>query len=867
MAKGYNVCDLDFMKSVGKIKSLFKKNIKSQLKDVQGNFKDQPKVIEKYIDDYLEDMDQGLQDILTSGDRGKIDDEVIANAKGNIKRSMIDLMNTFKTNNENIEVLNKLTEGLTKEGQIGEAVVSFFQRTENLTKAEALRFQNLVDNAIDNIGVDGFKNNPDLNLQVKKLWKSLVEGGDELQDLLRQRGITDPEKEIYMALKTGNSSIPELGAMARAFKFIDGEAASRAVKLAPYFNELSDHVLPIRTDKMKLEAQGFDKFKNFMHKYADLDALTDGNKDNAIKVGLTIRGLFDEMISEKSFSASSGFKKTTNLFGHRKIHFENDEAEYAFLKLFGRMDKGIMGGALAHRKNLLKKIVSYDLHGANVEFNAYNMAKFLEAKGIGYEASKRMVDKGMAKMKTYQGEMTQQEETASLAAKSASNLVSSVLTGASFVRNMMFDNTIYTGIVSGMLQKNNILGEIMKATWALGKATLKRGETAKLADALETQGLAIQISQNQLYQDIVGDMVSAGKQKDTKLGKIHNVTEKLAEGVSKYGTADATLRASRTSQAINAGSMILKGLNTAFDDLPTGIQIALKQANIGDAEWRILKKAPKFQNPNNGKDIMLDINKFEDISDIALKQIQKPLESLEDVRKRLNYSYQQVMTELTNELSAITSLKGDLPYKWGLEMKGVGEWLRLAFKFSNIAQSQWFNLMRVANRAAGLNPNVTGGTFGGAVDFSLLPLAVKDTKLAAQVIAGTVTGGLFTIWMNDIMKGKTPRQLSPKVALDAALGNGAGGLISILANNAYYNDDIISTPVSSVGKPIKSAGQNLIQGKTGQAAKHAAKMVPYLNLWYTRAATEALFREGLKVPPTPWERRLMREQDQKHIIK
>ena len=858
------VCDLNFTNTVNTLANKVTSAVGKAVKDQPEKFLGQSNVTQKYIKEVMEDVKKVVSHTLAGMDRDTIDMDVLDNLNGTLKRNVIDTLNTFKAQYENITFLENSTRGLKSEAEFKEALVGFFQRTDNVVKAEVLKFEKMIDNAIDNLDTGGVRSNPEVNIRSKDLWDNAVRGGDDVKDFLKEQGVTDPDEFLYLAFDSGKSKIPEIDVLARAYKFIDDSATSMVVSKAPYFNKLEGHVLPLRVNKLKAEDKGYFFYHQFLKKHADLDALTNGKADNEKVLNATIKGLYESVITDADYAASSKFKSTTNLFGHRKIHFKEKTGEFKYLKTFGDLDEGIIPLMLNHRKNLLKKVALHDMHGADIGFNAYNIAKYLQAKGVNYESATAMVNRSLKRLKSDADPKTTAEETMNTIAKSASNLISAGLTGSAFVRNLLYDNTIHTGIVNNLLQEGGI-EEFIKPIWELVKTGLNSRQYDGIADALEAQGIAIQISQNKLFQDIEQGMRSVGKTKNTPLGKLEEFTGQLAEGVSKYGLSDAILKASRVSQAINVGSIMLKSTSKSWSDLPNGIKMSLEQSGIGMDEWKVLKKAPKLK--HKGKDLMYDINRFEEIPDAAIEKIKLPLESIKDAKRRLSYNYQNLTTELVNELSSVTSLKGDIAFKGGLDInKGIGSWINLAFKFSNIALSQYYNMMRAGHKAAGLNPSKVGNSWGGMLDISLIPLGIKRPDIAGKILVGLTGGGLLNIWVNDILQGKTPRELTPATIVQALTSNGAGGVASILVNNMKFGDDIIGTPLTSLAKPVKHAAKNIAKGKPVTAARHLTKNMPFLNLWYAKGAVEALFREGLNSKPTPWERRQMRERKQKHLI-
>lgn len=863
MAINKQECNLQLTSQINEITRIMRSQIQETAIE---NFEGDKKALQAYVQDAIEDTKKQIEEAFSEGNRGTIDALTVEKLKGSLKRQTIDILNTYKAINENIAYYDSLIKRSKELSGKKGAIKTFFQRTHNLTRGEGRFFDEMIDTTIDALETGGVRSNPEVNANVRRLFQEEISGSDSINTFLRDKyNIDNPDMEFYLAIKAGSSKIPELDVLARALKKIDESTSTRVQKNAPYFNVLKDHVLPVRVDRAKLNQQGFAEFDSFIREHADLDALTNGNADNAQALAFTIKHMFENMATDRSFDPISQFQKTTNLFGHRKIHFTSDKAEFDFISKFGDMHRGVLGGYLSHRRNLLKKTVLYNLHGPDISFNMFNLHKKLIKEGIEENEAYRLVQDNANDLKLSGGLKTHVEEMSDNILQGASNLVSAGLTGGSTLRNLAYDNTIHTALVSSFLKKNSTIMELGRTIWGLTKTMAKGKQTDELARLFERQGITTRIAQHTLYQGHVDNALATTAKGGNKYAKAFSQYSYKAAGVvSKYGGADLTFKSSRVSQASNAGGMILDSINKPWGELTEGLRVSFEQAGLSKADLGVLRKVKRLT--FEGKDLSLDANKFDKIPEESIQKILRPLETVSDARRRLKYGYQTLMNDLTDELSSITSKRGQLVPIKSLDHPMTKGIMQGVFKFSNIAFSQWFNFMRALHKANGLDPNLAGG-----LNWSYAHLFKKNPVLFGKMLSMVVGGGLSAIWLNDLSNLKTPRDISPETLYLALTYGGAGGLVSMMYNSIMFSDDIISTPYNAFIKPGKQVASGVAKGDLEKTARGAIRLgkktIPGVDLWYTRAAINLGIRKGIGLEYTSNEQRGMRERGQKPLIK
>ena len=168
---------------------------------------------------------------------------------------------------------------------------------------------------------------------------------------------------------------------------------------------------------------------------------------------------------------------------------------------------------------------------------------------------------------------------------------------------------------------------------------------------------------------------------------------------------------------------------------------------------------------------------------------------------------------------------------------------------------------RAMMKASGLDPN-------GVSPYTLfnLALAKRNPALYGKYMATVATGGALILWAGDLSKGLTPRTMTPDDWTEALAVTGFGGVSSIALNSFAFSGDLVSTPLSAFGKPVKSLAMSETAEGKQRAAMRLAKLTPGMNLWYTRAAINKAMAKGMGIAEySRWDRRMMEERNQDPI--
>ena len=654
--------------------------------------------------------------------------------------------------------------------------------------------------------------------------------------------------------------------IARAVKTIDSLNTARVKKFAPYFNILEHHVLPIRLDPGKLNATNKDAFNQFLLEKLDRRK-ADGTELTDAQVLKKADAIYSKIYDNLSFKPNGSYRSTTRLFGHRKLHFKNSEAEYDFLHQFGRSPRNILQEVMKHKRQLSMSTALYNILGPNVGFNLKVLERHAQTKFGKIADSDNITKTILAEaqdLEVTMGHSAPVDTVTGHVFRAIKNLISYGLTGSATVRDLVNDKTVYTGLMRSFYTGENQLQHTTGAMWDVTKASVKNGRTQELADLLHTQGIMIRFEQALLYQGYIDDALGEGLQASGKGVKFAKAAEKFtARGrqiVSRYSGADRVNTAGRASQAVVAGDIIMTNLKQPWGKLNNNVKSLITQTGLGQKEWEVLAKVDtiKFE----GKDLMPDSRKVLELSDSAVEKLRRPLETAREAKIRLHYGYQQIQTELINHLATITSKRGQIRIKTQNDI--ANGLINTALSFTGIANSQWYNLHRAVRARAGLDPNAAGG-----INLSYLQLMSSHPTAFAKVLGTQVAGGMLILWAQDLMLGKTPRDMTPANLALAVVAAGAGGMIAFAWQMLQYSRGNIGTPleafIAPVAQSVEAVKKGNVEGVKRNLSKVGKHWIPGANMWWTKYAYKKAMQEAFNIHPTSAEKRLDREIGRKDL--
>ena len=592
-------CKVNFSNDLKKIGNILVKSLETDGVKLPSSSK-------QYIQDGLKEIHARMREGLSGAD--DLEGLTMNVLKGQIQRDVLDIINTYKAAKRNADHFDLIAKKAEDEKGILGAITTLFQEQDIAANAQKVWYWNMIDNAWRNLDTAGVKYNPEVAQRATKLFnRAMFDQGEELMDFLRTKGLEDPDMEIYMALKTGTHRIAELDMIARVFRNIDDNVTTRVRSEAPYFNKLSEHVLPLKIDVDKIQAMGKRGFVDYYVSHASRKK-PDGSLRDDAAMAKSADMIYENAVSGQTFAPNAAYKSTTNVFGFRKIHFDTIEAEWNFIKKFGRMNDGIIGGALKHRERLLKNVSYSHSHGPNINFSLYSLREHIlkNSKVKNATAVHKRIQQESEALEAVLGRGMEVDETTYYLNTALQDIVSYGLTGSSAIRNLTFDQTIYTGLMSHMLTGRGQIEETGKAIWALMKNMKNNGRMDELVQIFESQGIMTQIENALLYkghlQETMGEAaLNQGTSKAQKyLKKGARFAASARQGVSKWSAADRMTKASRTSQAVNSGKIIMNGVDkVGWGGMSKGARNVAEQAGFDSDMWSALKKVKRIQHDGN----------------------------------------------------------------------------------------------------------------------------------------------------------------------------------------------------------------------------------------------------------------------------
>ena len=578
------------------------------------------------------------------------------------------------------------------------------------------------------------------------------------------------------------------------------------------------------------------------------------------------------------FEAKSLFQDPKKAFGHRKFMFETEDAEWEFLEKFGNVSDNILYDIMSHKKKILTSTAVYNNVGATPKFHADMLYNHIKNKGIVEDDAliKQTIKKSSNFIQKASEVTSQFDESVNSVSDTINAWISAVLTGKSMIRDIVYDQTTYSALQSSLINESSAVKEFAKNSWGLIKMAVQQGKSDELVKMFEAQGLAIDIAAMNKYMGLQEAM-----QMSTKQSKVARAAEKTARGVSKFTLADIVLRSSRVAKTVEVGKNFLQILDGKLGATKV-MQSYLDDYGFGVKELEVLKNAKRLM--HDGKEVMIDVDSIMDLPDDLFKGVIRAGEDVKSAKLRISADARLFMQNWINDLSATTSIRGQVfsPTDDNLVNRTLG----VSTRFSNIALSQKYNQQRVAMRAAGLDPNYIGHLHAWDIKSPVMDLyrASKGSPLhTGKVVGAAISAAIVSMWIKDLYSGNTPREITKKGVLEEAVAlTGAGGLFGILLNNMYYSDDVLSTPLGgTVVRPTKQLVEGAVnveedvygeyvwspdKKKMGRAAGKFAKKLPFKDTWMTRAATDALFRKGIGMEMSNYEKSELKKNNQEKII-
>ena len=804
-----------------------------------------------------------------------------------INKSLNDLTNSL------IDFTKKVKNPQNLEEVIG-ATVSEFTNRLNYSKNSA----NLVMLQIRN-SFEGLRKNLNAGMNNKsvtraaELFEDLVSGGSQLKNLVETAGYNfDSVMMRVLATGTGPDIAGKgvLHAIGAAMKQVDAEIVETVTRINPTFKGLEVHIGKLSPNVELLQAN-FKNADEFAHWAAEL---VDPNSierfrgvsyydfiKNPMMVVQYFRSYYNWLIdtSMSAIRENKGIISPRAALNQRRFHFKDADSEMQFYsKTQNFEERGVIGAKVDHWQKLYENVHMIEQIGKSVPAYADSVAEIAKTAintKLGFRGHKAAsaIDSFHSEVAPIRKNFEVSPFPGSKASTDAEkvnrsllNVSSAILTDfGSPVRNIAWDYGGFKGLQKALLTgKSPLLGTI-KGFIQNVQDFMNWGKVPHedLEFFLKSQKMSVQYTFAQRYNawlQVNQRITNYGK---SPFDKALKGTDFMRNSVNKLSLADRSFRAGR-NEAIFWSMNLMQELSRRVSrggKLTAFQKKMLLDVGLDETDLKaIFRKAKTVK--LNGETATIDLNSLlnkETGADNALYF--KTRTAIEKIRQFIAPEHERY---------GIGSIKKHANPAENLILSNVYQFLNITFAaFSSGRQGML--------SALGGHNLYTGTLFAKRLDkwlyhntVGLVGEGLKHSPVqTAEIIMGVAAGGYSILWLMDLLSNKTPRPITPQSTADAMLITGMGGPIGAAIEAASRGRSPVSFPIESVAKKGKRLGKGLADMNSEGKAKAWSAFVglnPWADLPYTRAATDLLRQElGIKRPR--FEKQLMKEYDQKPLIK
>jgi len=528
----------------------------------------------------------------------------------------------------------------------------------------------------------------------------------------------------------------------------------------------------------------------------------------------------------------------------RVLHFKNAEAALAYRDQFGYGTTA--AGIFNHLRRSAHIAAVMDKLGPNPEVMFGSIAESLKRKvkeGPGDEATK---NKRIAELSTDDGKIRQALDIATglisrpvnaTGAKIAADIraTESMAKLGGAVITALPSDTVQVGI-SSMFRGSGFMKGFVSQIEGIMQGRPK-GEQAEIAYML-----------GEGFDGLIGHVVNGAAAVDGPLGKM----ARLQELFFKYSGLTWATDVGRAVAGRTISAEMAMRAKLPFDKLPPLYRDTLSRYGIDAAKWDVIRQA-KTRMANGREYITPDAIRL--LPDEAVAGLGK---TADDARQELEQSLLSFVADQTNYGVIETDARSRRTSTLGLRPGTVaGEVVRFIMQFKGFPIAF---MQRVYGHAA----------FGYSSDVS------KWTRAAhiGTIMAATTMAGYVSMAMKDLLKGYWPPRdpTDPKTWAAAFVQGGAAGI---------YGDYLFSQvnrfgsgPLETAAGPTIGTAGDLIElalkardygvakvqgedarGPVADLVNLFQQNTPFVNLFYTKLATDFLFMDSLREAIKPGYRK------------
>lgn len=325
------------------------------------------------------------------------------------------------------------------------------------------------------------------------------------------------------------------------------------------------------------------------------------------------------------------------------------------------------------------------------------------------------------------------------------------------------------------------------------------------------------------------------------LAKIREFTAKLATGVMHASGAEAMWDTRRRALGSVLMSYIGKTVGEAehFADINQADHGILANKGVTENDWQVWKAAePEDWGMKHG---VLTPKSIQAIPDTAIEHLGDP----DDLRRH-----------------ASTMLLGHVLEETGMGVMDTGARERTAMRFGTQSGTKSGELIRSMLLFKGFSASMMMKHWARASD---MPTASAKGMYAARlIVTGTIMGAVAN-QLRNLVSGKDPQNIAePRFWAEATLrGGGLGFYGDFLYSEATSHDtSLVPALMGPLATEAESAwnltGKAAFQAARGERTDEGANLIryakgnlPFLNMWYTQAATDHLIWNEMQEASSP----------------
>lgn len=719
--------------------------------------------------------------------------------------------------------------------------------------------------------------NPDQVNAAQRLFLNEIGGGDKLrQYLLKQHGVEDVDRQIMTAMIQGHHEIPILNYIGKAAVLQKQMLDDYIGRIDPQYKPIANLAGSIKMDQIKLQRVGLQGFREDMlgsGLYKHLSAYKRMEASPKYADGVPnkeIERMLDEMyLDSVSIGKLQPRKESSGSVLQQQVkrfEFEDVDAEWEFISRYGDLSNGAAAGVMGARQAQVSKMAADSILGRDWGHTLQEFARTIDETTTAWDA-KEIQDYIQSRAGFLQGILDggSYESTLDHVIKGTDQFITATFTGAAYLRNLLIDNSMYTGVVRASFAKTSPLYDYMSNFSKLLTGMVTPGRVQEMADLIEAHGIAASMSQKQVVEGVANSL-ALGNRRGAKWAQNYNRGMNwFSSATSMVSGADRGNRAARVMGAMQFGQALQASFKQAWSDLDPGVRSYYQRYGVGEPEFDLLKTAKTVDDPRTGTKFLIDTNALLDDT-FVVKSIRRPNETSHQARVRLRNTVIALMEEGTSEL--VPRVQSSDVFSFTKHTNPLSKLITSAvYRFGPITMRQFNGTIRALRRGSGLDD---ADTSIGAI----AEAAIKSPVAFAKLTAYMTTAGLMGMWAYDIKNGKTPREMSPLTVWEALNFSGASGAMGMIYMSLLYNQAIMSSPHNSVGMSlidfmkamadIENPDQRLKLSR--QARRLITRMGGFTNLWYTKAATDKAINTALGLETSTGELRRLEERGQRKFL-